>query len=228
MRIFFDLPVIELTDAILSKAIIKDPYKYPRRLDGKHVLVAFDSNNIPTELFKAGHAPLTLSEANQLELTAEWDKSENAPALVSNTRGVDDFGNPVFTPAAFADESNLNFDGNGKYQQIPADETTNIDYKIINTAHFNGLRIMLGGHVQGDKATLQVVDVDGIMAPAGTVLNQFAKDWFFSADTSDQGREILPYKSTIPAGLYIRIKYTATGLVLPVKVWINYYLHKII
>ena len=54
----------------------------------------------------------------------------------------------------------------------------------------------------------QVVDVDGIAYPAGTVLEEFGTNFYVAPDVLE---DIILYEASMPAGMYIRIKYTSTG-----------------
>lgn len=86
------------------------------------------------------------------------------------------------------------------------------------------------GAIFGDVVCLQIVDVDGIFAPAGMVLNQFCK-WIMADDPPNSSSRQLQIEAQYPgkvyAGLYLRVAYTSTGPV-DVLVAANYTLHKIL
>lgn len=121
----------------------------------------------------------------------------------------------------------LNYRGTGVSSTASAGTSTNIDYKMTEDRLILGVEAILNGHVYGDNMHLQVVDVDGIMYPAGTVLNQFATSWFVIADQQYQPGSNVPYPAKIFSGLYVRVVYNSTGI-LPVNICINYHMHKVL
>lgn len=102
--------------------------------------------------------------------------------------------------------------------------TTNLDFKIDGDRYFNGLEVILKNHTIDDKASLQIVDVDGVYFDAGTVIHTFVTDWGFAEDIQRHTFQIVSYADKILDGLYVRVVYTSTG-VLPVKVVLNLRLH---
>ncbi len=71
---------------------------------------------------------------------------------------------------------------------------------------------MLTGQNIGDSLCFQVVDKDGLYAPAGTVLNQFGTNIPVDTDAQSQDWYDSPYVAYLYQGLYIRVKYTSTGV----------------
>lgn len=135
--------------------------------------------------------------------------------MASSLRKVSDFAS-----------DRINFKGHGKAGTVTAGQVGNIDLKITEERLLNGVQIILKNHVNGDKAKLQVVDVDNILGyGAGTVLSEYATDWYFAGDTENQGIFKLEYVANILTNLYLRIAYTSTGQ-SNVEVKANYFLHK--
>ena len=123
---------------------------------------------------------------------------------------------------------NLNFNGQGKQALgITAGECTNIDLKIIDDCLLTGASIIVKDSNFGDKYTAQIVDVEGIFYPAGTVLLQFITNYGISSDIQDQGSLEVGYPAKIIGNLYIRVIYNSTGTINP-SILINYHLHKVL
>jgi hypothetical protein len=97
-----------------------------------------------------------------------------------------------------------------------ANSTATFDWKmeqldwlgVNKSSYFDGVLYHAGGGNHGDTVTFQVVDRDGIVYPAGTVLEEFAKDWGVVPDTRDT---IRLFKSSLVPNMYIRTLYTNTG-----------------
>jgi len=133
----------------------------------------------------------------------------------------------VITRISDFDSTLLNYRGTGVRGTAAASTTTNIDYKLPEDRLALGAEVILKGHVFDDSMTFQVIDIDGVLAPAGTVLNQFIVDWNVVEDTQLQPEKLIPYPAKIFSGLYIRLIYTSTGS-NTVSVHINYDLHKVL
>ncbi len=108
----------------------------------------------------------------------------------------------VLTPFTITD--NYFYRGKGFEFTAAASSITDFDYLVAADRSIDGSEIWLGSNVFGCKATFQVVDVSGILAPAGTVLNEFATDWNIHPTEDNSQRPGYPAK--ILAGLFIRIK----------------------
>lgn len=134
--------------------------------------------------------------------------------------------NQTVTTFALADSTGLNFRGKGISGTITAGQTENIDHKLAENRDFNEIVIVLKDHVFGDKADLQVVDVDNILGyGAGTVLATFFYDYYFAEDVQSQGVLKVDYTGTLQKDLYLRLRYYSTGGT-DVKVKANLFLHK--
>lgn len=99
---------------------------------------------------------------------------------------------------------------------VPNGTTYDCDYQMEQLAwlgtnkksYFDGVEYYAKDAVIGDYVKFQVVDKDGLVYPAGTVLEEFGDTWHVMPDESV---EIRLFKSSIISGMYIRIKYTSTG-----------------
>ena len=124
------------------------------------------------------------------------------------------------------EHNETDFDGQGKIFTAAKNSTTDHDMLIPAQRIINGGVAYFDKAVIGDTFTAQVVDVDGVYAPAGTVLNQWLTDWpVFPSKVSDM---LIEQAGDIPAGVYLRIKYTSTGATDDVKIMIGYRLYKVI
>jgi hypothetical protein len=92
---------------------------------------------------------------------------------------------------------------------VSASGITNIDAKFPEERWINAGRLYVVGAKLGDKIGMEVVDKDGIVSPAGTVLNTFAKDLFINPESVFQLDYESPYVARLYSFLYIRIKYNA-------------------
>lgn len=108
-----------------------------------------------------------------------------------------------------------------------AGATTNIDLKLTDDHFITGGVMRTLTSAFGDYATFQVIDIDGVFAPAGTVLGQYTTNWYMRSDAQEQINENIPYPAKIFAGLYLRVIYTSIGS-SDVAVNIMYRLHKVL
>jgi hypothetical protein len=102
--------------------------------------------------------------------------------------------------------------------------TTDHDFLISESLYINGGEIITEGSEIGDTCQFQVVDVDGVYAPAGTVLKTWINKWGVYPGKS-QSIETA-YAGVVPAGAYLRVKYTSIGVTNDVKLVVNYRLHR--
>lgn len=105
-----------------------------------------------------------------------------------------------------------------------AGQTTDIDFLISGERNINGVCLILTNHADGDNVDFKIVDKDGIMSTAGTVLDTFGENWYVDDTIKSQAQTILPYRAKILAGLYVRVTYRSVGNT-NVKVKANLYLH---
>lgn len=115
----------------------------------------------------------------------------------------------------------------GLSQVITAGSIMTIDLKLTDDHFITGGVLRTLESAFGDTVTFQVIDIDGILAPQGTVLGQYTTNWYMRSDSQEQINENTPYPAKIYAGLYLRVIYTSIGLV-DVTVNIMYRLHKVL
>lgn len=104
--------------------------------------------------------------------------------------------------------------------------TSSQDIKIVEERLITGGLMIAKNQVLGDQCTFQVVDVDGVYYPAGTVLDTFVDGWFINPDTTQQLNIVVPFYARIPVNLYIRALYTSLGTTDDVQLKLNLYLYK--
>lgn len=145
--------------------------------------------------------------------------------MIGSIPKKDSNGYQIQKSAAFNDACNFRARFKGITGIAMAGTTTNIDYKITEERYINGVRLILSDHADGDYLDFEVVDIDNILGlGAGTVLDQFGSNWFVDDSSKTQPDVIVPYPAKIISGLYIRLKYTSTGIT-NVNVKANLYLH---
>ena len=110
----------------------------------------------------------------------------------------------ILSPFTITD--NYFYRGSGFTFTAAAGTTTDFDYHVPEERAIDGSEIWIASRVFGCTANFSVVDKDGVMAPAGTVLDQFAYSWNIHPDTDNSKRP--GYPARIYSGLYIRISFT--------------------
>lgn len=108
---------------------------------------------------------------------------------------------------------------------IPVNTTQNIDTKIANDSLFRGVKLIAMNTTFGDTVSIKIVDVDGVYAPAGTVLSSPVLSFNISTDQQLQAdyESVAPFK--LLGGLYIRITYVSTGgLLSSVKIGADFFM----
>ena len=124
------------------------------------------------------------------------------------------------------ESSKLQFYATGVKGTCPAGTTTSVDFLLTDDVLILGGMRITNGAAFGDFMNMQVVDVDGVFAPAGTVLDQFISNWYVSSgDSEGEIESVCPKKA--PAGIYLRVIYTSTG---PTDVGfaVNYLMYKVL
>jgi len=94
------------------------------------------------------------------------------------------------------------------------DSSSMVQMKITSgesdlTTGIEGAEFTVENREHGDYARLEVVDVDGIAYPAGTVLADFGKKIYMPATGEFRIRK--HYSREVPAGMYYRVTYYATA-----------------
>lgn len=99
-----------------------------------------------------------------------------------------------------------------------------LSYQAVNKASFmDGVQYYAKDAEVGDNLTFQVIDIDNILGyGAGTVLDEFGKDWYVMPDKEVT---IRLYKASLIKDLYIRLKYTSIGTVNDVSLICNLFRH---
>ena len=116
------------------------------------------------------------------------------------------------------------FNGAGVFATIQAGQTVDVDLKINSNSLLNGGILQTSGEEMGDYFSAQVVDKDNIFGyGAGAVLNTWISKWYVLSEDVHMDLTT-PQAGSIPAGLYLRIKYTSTGT-SDVKIIVNYKLN---
>jgi predicted ThiF/HesA family dinucleotide-utilizing enzyme len=112
---------------------------------------------------------------------------------------------------------------------IPAGQTVNVDTRIADDNLFRGIKLIATNTVFGDTVSVKVVDIDGVYAPAGTILSAPVLNFNISSDQQLQVdyESIAPFK--ILGGLYIRITYVSSGgLLSTTKIGADLFLVKVL
>lgn len=137
--------------------------------------------------------------------------------------------NTTYNPGNINDfiKSTLNYSAVGISSLVSFSSVTNIDHRLADDVLLTGAQVLTNCATFGDTINFQVVDVDGIFAPAGTVLNQFVTNWQLKSDSQEQINLNINYPAKIYAGLYLRLVYTSIGST-DITVAINYSLHKVL
>jgi len=154
------------------------------------------------------------ASTDQTDFETNFKSSANKPLI------------PITDPLSRTDQFTLKAIG---YSGIATKGTTsNIDYKVgtagvsSSDRYIRGMELILTNHVFGDSVNLQIVDNDNLLGyGVGTVLDQFATNWYIKDDEKSQGLIMQPLRAHIPGGLYIRIVYSSTGTVNDVNICFN-------
>jgi hypothetical protein len=114
-------------------------------------------------------------------------------------------------------------------QSITKNTTTDLDWAIPHTpyigvnkqSYMDGIEYHVKDAEIGDTMKFQVIDKDGLVYPAGTVLDEFGTDWAVMPNQNT----IRLYKAKLIVGMYIRVKYTSTGTINDPHVLVNLFRH---
>jgi len=136
-------------------------------------------------------------------------------------------GREIVLTEAFAFNGQYEVKATGYRAIAAAGAASNLDFSVgIEDRHISGMNLLLVNHADADTIQFKVIDLDNILGyGAGIVIKTFGIDWNVDHTKSDQGRDIFNFVARIPAGLYIRISYTSTGII-DVIVKPNFLLHK--
>lgn len=107
-----------------------------------------------------------------------------------------------------------------------ANTTTNIDWAFPNERWVSGAVLMAQGTHWGDKLCLQIIDKDNVLGyGANVVLDEYVTDFYLVSDSEFQVQIDCPYVALVPAGVYLRVKYTNVNLLDAVEVAMNLISH---
>lgn len=142
-------------------------------------------------------------------------------------------GREILLMEAFAFNGQYEVKATGFRGIADAGVTTNLDFAVgAEDRYISGLGMILKNHADADTIGLSVVDVDGLIPvpyrvayPLYPLLKIFGINWCVDDTVSHQGRDTFNFVAKIPAGFYVRVAYTSTGIV-NVVVKLNLLLHK--
>lgn len=134
------------------------------------------------------------------------------------------------------------FRGQGFASTATKNSTTTHDYVLTENRIIETPQVMFKNHVWGDHIKFQII-VDpansftvpagfgggipeGTVVPAGTVLEEFATNWYVNPELRSQARPDLQYAAEVFAGLALRLIYTSIGTTDDVEIKVNLYMHK--
>lgn len=93
-KVYFKVLISDLTQEILDKSTVKNPYKTQRTNDGEHLLLSFEDNKVPLELLKRGYNPIDSSQIKTELSKPEWDNFQES-ALVDKSPPKDSDSAPL-------------------------------------------------------------------------------------------------------------------------------------
>ncbi len=129
-----------------------------------------------------------------------------------------DQGLPVVAPSAYAYANEATRFVGKLYTFASGDSAS--DLKVEKQIRLQGGYYWVQGANPGDTVTLAVVDVDGLVAPAGTVLVEYVKSMPV-APWNHQQEIIAATAGTVPSGMYLRVSYNNVGAA-PVSFGVTY------
>lgn len=174
-------------------------------------LTSFQASDLLLADLAANSSSLTDTIAN-----VEHTGAEAVKFLLDNPKKDAD-GYPIYKLGGIHDPSGLRARLVGTHSgTITAGQTANLDWQVPALAwngnnkqcYIDGVEYYAENSAVGDKVTFQVVDKDGLAYPAGTVLEEFATNFYVMPSLPNR---ILLYKGKLIVGLYLRIVYVSTG-----------------
>ena len=106
-----------------------------------------------------------------------------------------------------ADQVSVRIEGIGG--TVAAAGITNKDFQFPEKRLINAGSLLVTGGKLGDKISLHVVDAQGVMAPAGTVIRTFAKNLYINQDSVFQIHYNIPYVAALHTFMAVRLAYDA-------------------
>jgi len=135
----------------------------------------------------------------------------------------------TYNPAHVSEfeKTKIQFAAKGVTSTLTANTTSNIDFLADHDYLLTGMQVIIKDAAVGDRVSFQAIDTTGVLGvPPGTVLQEFATDWYVPSNSNDQFDMVYPAK--IFAGLTLRVVYTSTHLTQAPFFAINYKLHKVL
>ena len=192
-----------------------------------HILAAGEYHLVNSdEEIRWAHDELLLVDiANQIAIVSKVDNSTGDIIDISNA--IDFLKNNLPSEVLTIPKEITSFihDASTNIVNIPAGTTVDLDYKLIpisseNYQHLFGGTLITQNHNFGDYVVFQVVDKDNILGyGAGIVIKEYVRRAYILND--GQYSSVDSIGGELPMGLYLRCKYTSTG-VDDVNAVINY------
>lgn len=136
--------------------------------------------------------------------------------------------NSTYAPQTWKDVQVLNVEPYilGVSGTASASTTTNIDTKINDDCLVRAIRPVLQDMNFGDYIDLYVIDKDGAYFPPNTILKHPIQNYYidYLQPFNSRYEAVAPYK--VLGGLYFRLSYTNSSILVPVRVKINFELLK--
>ncbi len=109
-----------------------------------------------------------------------------------------------------------------------ANTTTDFDTLISDDNLIRGIEFGADHCLFGDTITIKVIDKDAVYSPANTVLSTPVSGYVILADTNIQSAYDALVPKKILGGLYVRVSYTSTALLVAVNIGVNFLFVKVL
>lgn len=104
--------------------------------------------------------------------------------------------------------------------------TTNLDIPVAVEVHLISVLMILANQAAADNMDMVVIDKNNVLGfGANFIYYTWMSTWYVQTDSQSQQEIKAPFPLRIPAGLFFRITYRATGVLTPVTVKGNFYLY---
>ena len=122
-----------------------------------------------------------------------------------------DEGVPLVATAPYSYSATDRSRFHGALYSVPPGVSVGFDLRVDAPIRLHGGDYWVRGPHLGDQMSFQVVDVDDVLGGgAGAVVTEYVTD--LPLAPWDHSRELQsPTAATVPAGLYLRVKYSNTG-----------------
>lgn len=217
---YFKIKTTDLTDDIVAASVSNNGYELKRNEAGDVVLMEFEIDSIPVELFRLGYSPIEKNILIQEVSDGLW--SEGHPISIKSFK--DPIGNPVFAPT-FEDAQGLTTVWKGHLYTAQPNSLNIFDEVVTTQLKLRGgwYKILDSSANIGDYIEFSIVDKDDILGLFGLFgltinedvleLKKFVRTEYISPeDKSRQDFQSLG-ASEVMAGLYFRTYYYNSGSV---------------